>query len=54
MKTPNKINYYTSKFNSIDDEYIKSIEKIFINNESLTDIQKILEIYFPICTQDIV
>ena len=54
MKMPNDINEYASKFNTTDDEYIESIGKLFEDHESLTDIQKILEIYFPIFTQDIV
>ena len=51
MKTPNKIHDSTSKFNATNDEYIESTGKLFVNHESLIDIQKILDIYFPIFTQ---
>ena len=48
MKMPNDINEYASKFNTTDDEYIKSIGKLFEDHESLTDIQKRSGKYFLI------
>ena len=38
MKTSNKINEYAIMFNTTDDEYIESIEKLFEDHESLTDL----------------
>ena len=50
MKAPNMIEGYLSKYNDTNEEYIVSIGDLFKNYESLLQIQKTMELHFPIDT----
>ena len=54
MKAPNMIEGYLSKYNDTNEEYIVSIGDLFKNYESLLQIQKTMELHFPIDAQDFI